>query len=270
MNCDYKALFHSSGPPPTPTNDKYLFIVGGEDNDIDVLRGAELIDLSGEGRTCTFPRDLPSPRYGLSSLKTRDGNPLACGGREDNSLTAGEASQRCYEYNPNNDNWDSGLFGPSLRHPRYFSPTAEIANGDYWVAGIGYPFQVNEFDEFQDFSSEVFQDGSFVSGPDLPSPDFSFFESPCAARISDDRTFYSDGRTALIYNWNTGTFTEMASPEYGVNNAQCGFARKANGQEIIVMVHNDYNAIILDLVLNEWRTGVNLAPPFAFLGTMTV
>ena len=146
---DFK--FHSIPAP------QVLFVAGG---------GAsltEVLDLSGQNLTCRPIRSLGT-HGGISSLKTQEGNPLACGGSY--------PFRTCYEYNPITNEWDNG---PNLIHERISAPAVEIPNSNaiHWIAGgsSGEGF----------YTSEFLQDGIFVEGPELPNLGVNSYECAAAA-----------------------------------------------------------------------------------------
>ena len=61
---------------------------------------SELVDMSGKNLTCVDPPSMSFADGGISSLKTLDGNPLACGGQP--------SYHHCYEYDPARMEWIDG------------------------------------------------------------------------------------------------------------------------------------------------------------------
>ena len=84
---------------------------------------SDLIDLSGNRRTCSLPPNFPRSSTGSSSLLTADGRPLVCGG--------GSRLIDCQVYRPDTEQWEDG---PDMLENRIYSPTAELPGGGYWVA----------------------------------------------------------------------------------------------------------------------------------------
>ena len=189
--------------PGITLTDQLLFITSGGDNE-ELKTSVELIDLSGRGLQCQRPSDFPVRGNGHSSLKNEQGNPLVCGGIFSNET---EISQQCYQYQPEIDSWEAG---PTTMNERYYSPTAEVSAGKYLIAGEGFRLATSEPLDY-DFNTEIYQNGEFTLGPDLPDPFIPFFERPCVAKISEDRTFYSDGYIAMVYDWSLSNWTDVTA-----------------------------------------------------------
>ena len=75
-----------------------------------------------EGATCRTIADLPEVNYYGVSLRTSEGNPLLCGGKN----TMG----RCLEYLPQNNSW---VEGPLLLGLRSQSAYVELPGGRFWI-----------------------------------------------------------------------------------------------------------------------------------------
>ena len=236
--------------PPSSTSLTKLFVAGGYNIELggDVT-SVEVIDLSGQGLTCTAPSGLPQPNRGMSSLKTPAGNPLSCGGG------AYQYEKKCNEYIPATDSWEEA---PDLLGERFHSPTAVISGGRYWV--------VSSNDDDYDASSEIYDGTGFSFGPDIIMDTHAY--TPCLARIDDDRTFYAD-LAAYIFDWRTMTFHPVASPMLRrMSRAHCGLARDSAGREMIVVaggVDVDLGRVIrevmiLDLETMTWRESSESLP----------
>ena len=99
-------------------------VVGGSDT------YTELIDLGEENLNCQQPAPLPSDQGTFSSacLKSRNGNPVMCGGSIDSLAT-----DICKEYNFGMNEWILSDF--TLQTKRSYPAYAEISDGRYWVLG---------------------------------------------------------------------------------------------------------------------------------------
>ena len=85
-----------------------LFVVGGYTGDA-FIDSVEVIDLSGEGKTCSAPKSFPvnvGTQWG--SAKTKDGEPLVCGGHW-KEYQGGRKGwiPTCYKYCPIDDRYDT-------------------------------------------------------------------------------------------------------------------------------------------------------------------
>ena len=115
----------------------------------------ELIDLTGQGRTCRKPDDIPVGAYGAVAAFI-DNRAISCSGY--NSPYIGE----CYEYNPSDGSWD---YTTSMTTPRQLGAST-IIDGQWLITG-GYSSA--ESDIYKLASTEYFDafSNSFVSFKDL-------------------------------------------------------------------------------------------------------
>ena len=218
---------------------------------------SEAIDLSGSGASCMSPQPFPVADRGFSSLKTINGNPLACGGNDYNSFT-------CWEYQPGTDSWTEG---PDLLYYRADSPSCQVIGDNYWVLGGSSKTD----------TSEVYlaESGIFTEVPTIP--DLEHYRGDvysCSTKISDDLSFYAHDY-AYLYNWTTREFTptwrRMPSRSY---QASCGYAESSTGERMVVVAGgHDYplpNQVqILDLDSMTWViTEGDLPVEGIFFGTV--
>ena len=253
MICEEKLKFGILG---ITVADQLLFVVGGEDENQE-RPGAELIDLSGRGLQCQSPSDVPGPGTGLSSLKNELVHPLVCGGGipPDYNVT-----HQCYQYQLEIDAWETG---PETLNERFFSPTAGLSEGRYVVFGAGFSFATSDPFEY-DYNTEVYHLSEFSLGPDIQPPLFPSLQRPCAVKISDDKTFFSYSHSSMIYDWSSDEWIYLPNSDIGIiPYIQCGYARKSNGTEMIVVVGAKMNySMVWDLAENEWRYLETLHPPY--------
>ena len=219
-----------------------MFVAGGYNDDFGPRPDVEVIDFSGQGLTCTTPAPLPYNVYETSTLKTAEGNPLICGGQGH--------EYECREYIPEQDVW---MARANLIYSRQYSPSVEIANNNYWIAG---GFEIASTSELY-----IAESASFVEGPSIPSDARN--TAPCAVRISDDLSFYA-GQGSYIYDWTTATATPTATPipaeAYG---SICGLAIASSGEMSIVVAGGDFGSVLVyiyDLTEETWREALNPLP----------
>ena len=134
----------------------------------------DVIDIcNNQDLSCDSLAPIPEDFIGGVSLKTPEGNPLACGGFDQPG--------RCMEYLPGMDEW---VEGPSMIGNRSSSAFVRLANGSYWIlGGIG---------EENMFTSEIYVDGNFMPGPSLPKD--GYITDPCATLIDEDTVFFATNR----------------------------------------------------------------------------
>ena len=193
---------------------------------------------------------------GISSLKTLDGNPLACGGQP--------SYRHCYEYDPARMEW---IDGPSLIDPRSSAPSAELRSSSlYWVAsGANNGGRT---------SSEFFANGAFVEGPAIPEAVTTGW--PCAAALSVDSAVLA-GQYAIVFNFTAGTQDVIDQPMlFPSVQSMCGMATKSDGRRLFVVAGGNLgNAVddrtqVYDFAAGKWRLAGELPFPLRMGATVTL
>ena len=169
------------------------------------------------GRTCAKPADFPDSRGAGVSLRTAEGNPLFCGEGGLNDL-----GRECKEYDPAAGEWSDG---PDMLEERISASSVELANGTFWVLGsYVYP---------EKYTSELYQEGGFVQGPELPHDNADIVG--CAAHVTDSVTFYAK-YASYLYDGDGGEFvrTSDSMPE-DADHAFCGTITREDGSKMVVV-----------------------------------
>lgn len=193
-----------------------LFIAGGFSGGNIVT--SQVVNLDGDGRICSAPKDLPFAWREMASLVTDDGSPLVCGGNDASNAKVKD----CYRYVVGDNDWVKED-NVALANPKSGLGSIEVSPNKFWVFGGDAP------------DSEVYYNGNFIDGPDLPADRFN---DPCMVKIDDTRTFIAStfDQNGYIYDWSTNDFTDypglLPLKPYG---AACGLAKKANGDKLIVI-----------------------------------
>ena len=228
-----------------------LFVTGGRNSQ--TYATSELIDLNGRNITCSPPADLPAPNQGMSSLKTDDGNPLACGGF-DNDMG-------CWEYIRREDRWQQG---PNLMYERTFSPAVKVANDMFYI------LSASDYSSNGIFNSEVYSNDFFSLGPPVPADVDN--RHPCAAAISETLIFFAND-AAYILDTVTNRIEETPTPMlFQTYMSHCGVATKSDGSKMVVVagsfnIGDRRSTQILDLETGVWRMP-NTFPFDVRLGTV--
>ena len=215
----------------------------------------ELFDLSGLDKTCSAVPNFPIvDKSGVSSLLTEEGNPLVCGGYP--------GYTDCHIFEPDTYQW---IEGPNLLYQRDWSTSVELPGNRHWIAN-SYFFSSGHG------NSEIYQDGEFVQGPDLPNEDL--YDYPCAVKISDGEIFYANGRS-YIMDTATMEFTETSNQLIFISyESNCGLATKSNGERMIVIAGGRTTGFesavqIYDIAAGTWRMSENPLPhPLMFGSTV--
>ena len=201
-------------------------VVGG----MHAFNDVELIDLSGQGRTCRKPDDFPEAAWGSVGEYFQD-RPLVCGGFK------GDLLSECYYYN-SNGTWTQG---PSMEEPRAYA-AATVFNQQFWVTGgdkstasSGDPDISNTL-YVQGFSStEVFNStsNSFIKSVSLPV--LGKRNSHNIISIDENRTMLLGGQ---VYVQETFIFSDSwsAGPKLSRwrRSCQAGLVTFNNGTRMIV------------------------------------
>ena len=101
-----------------------LFVAGGYNVESEALDTSELVELcTASGKSCLEPANFPNISvYGGSSLKTPEGNPLLCGGVNNEG--------GCLEFLPESNSYEEG---PELLGERVDSAYVQLADGRWWI-----------------------------------------------------------------------------------------------------------------------------------------
>ncbi|TRY74754.1 hypothetical protein TCAL_06331 [Tigriopus californicus] len=225
-----------------------LIVIGGQGPDVN-----EVVDLFTDSlyENCTEIQRYPIGFVGGSALKNSDGL-LFCGGQAN--------YKECFRYDVNDENsWSLLNFG-TIQH-RVYSASAPYSADGWWITG-GYHDQNSSL-----LSTEILQSGSFVPGPNLPTPLYQH----CLVRIDETRYFLTGGlpysTSAWIFDTNTQVWEEVANPSVLRKSPYCGLSKTFNGEFQIVVSGGFDGMTPLDSVEifsvsdQSWRFGPSLPQP---------
>ena len=209
----------------------------------------ELIDLSGQERTCRKPANYPGAAYGSVGAYFKD-KAFVCGGYHDIS--------DCYYYNPNGT-WTQG---PSMTAARQFA-TATIFNQNFWITG-------GENSNGGLATTELFDSGRNSFVPFVNLPEERYYHNLIS--IDDNRSMILGGQDpyqdTFIFNgvsWQEGP---MLSRERWIS--QAGLITFQNGTQIILAAGGRYDQTteFLNVEDDKWHFGPDL--PYDIYGGASV
>ena len=199
------------------------------------MNKTEIIDLcDAETPVCDAPEPFPLFEDQGVGLRTAAGNPLVCGGAY--------LETDCYEYKSDQRLW---VEGPSLRNSRVDATSVELPNGTFWI--------MSSYSGDEQYTTELYQDGTFIDGPDLPN--YGHVGYPCSTQLSETQTFYGN-EFGFIDDHISNTFEEtpnhMPNSAYG---AACGAATTADGTRILIVAggygSTDFKSVLM-YVAGQW------------------
>ena len=206
----------------------------------------ELIDMTGQGRTCKKPDVYPGAEYGSVGAFLQD-RAIVCGGYSylnDSYLF----TSQCYYYNKDGT-WTEG---PSMIEERAFAADL-VFDGQLWVAGGR-----NSAGNLN--STEVF---------DSSGDSFSYYVDMPEARYTHNIVALGDNRTMLVggqdrfhetYIFSTGAWQEGPRMSIGRDGCEAGVVKFNNGSKAVVAVggYSEKTTEYLNDDENFWRLGPEL------------
>ena len=209
----------------------------------------ELIDLSGQGRTCRNPESFPSADYGSVGAYFQE-RALVCGGGFYWS-TGNIFSSECYYYNTNGT-WTQG---PSMTESRLHAAST-FFNNQWWISGGSSSYGIHT-------STELFNNGSnsFVTFADLPGA--RNYHNLVA--MDDNKAILLGGKDynkyTFIFNgtWNFGPILSK-----GRRQSHAGQVTFKNGTRMIVAASGmlETTTEFLNVDGDRWHFGPEL--PYYF------
>ena len=199
----------------------------------------ELIDLSGQGRTCQKPEDFPGAEYGSVGAYFQE-RALVCGGYPYTS--------ECYYYNTNGT-WTQG---PSMTEARRYA-AATMLRGQWWITG-GYN-GVNVFSSTELFNSSS---NSFVPFVKLPKKR----ELHTLVSIDENRVMLLGGQNPYVdtYLYKDGSWIQGPVLSRGRYKSQAGLVTFNNGTKMVVAAggNNEQSTEFLPVDGEAWHFGPDL------------
>ena len=221
-----------------------LMVVGGNNAENDV----ELIDLTGQGRTCRKPDNYPGAARGSVGSYLGDNDTYVCGGEYPNVDT-------CFNYDPEDGSWT-----PSQSMNVQRGDGASVVIQDKWWITGGYfgTSIMTESTEFYDPDSQ-----SFTSYVDLPEPRsfhdmVSFNDSTSVMLLCG---YPGTGRT-YQFDVNEETWKSRADLITAREDCEAGHVTFSDGREAIVVTSGIAEISTEILYLDEddgsWTSGPDL------------
>ena len=174
--------------------------------------------------------DGPIPDYPLKVTgaigNVIDGKVTVCGGQD---LITNKIVADCFQLDHSQVIWKPF---PSLVYPRHQSGGGTTAQGWWVIGGTGDTFSQN--------TTEVYKNGAWQLGPNIPDLIDFWHSKPCVANINDTHTFVAGGNahgdrlTAWIYNWldESWYIQEFVPYNYGISS--CVPVQKGTSKLIMV------------------------------------
>ena len=221
-------------------------IVGGYPSP--AYNDVELIDLSGQKRTCAKPNDVPSIFYGsvgtyIDAIQTAK----VCGGYVQAGVT-----DNCYNYVPESREW---LPAEPMIEERTYA-TAGYIDGQWWVTGgrTASNYQYN--------STEIFDinNSTFVPYTNLPEPRYEHN----IVSLTNNSVMFLGGEeyynTTFIYDSISGSWTDGPTLLKLRQDYPAGRFQYPNGTYAVIVAggYNDYSSEILFEGQSTWISGPDL------------
>lgn len=211
-------------------------VLGGVNGGYDV----ELIDLTGQGRTCQKPDNYPALPLGSAGAYFEE-KVFVCGGFLATSV--------CYSYNQHGRSW---TLAPSMTEGRQYF-TATIFNDQLWLTG-GYK-SGQELASTELFNSNSNEFDSFVNLPVGRAYHNVISIENNKAMLLGGRFSYQDTHIYDGTSWQNGPTLLRARGE-----SQAGLVTFENGTKIIVAAGglDEQTTEIFNIDANEWQAGPDL------------
>lgn len=238
-------------------NTRFL-VVSGDDH----YNDTEILELSlWPSGICSKPGDLILARYAGILVTDSDLSPMFCGGRLDQ-----EYFQDCQLFSYNTNKWSSTT--KSMCQKRWLAKSVEIVPGQWWITG-GFNGEIKLN------SSEVFKDGSFETGPQLPEAVYDH----CLVATLDGKGILTGGDTenafasnkTWLYDWATNEWNLL--PDLTIARAAHACGLTPEGRVFVAggdwMGGGDLlSTEILTADMSAWETGPDL--PFGVMRGATI
>ena len=213
----------------------------------------ELIDLTGQGRTCRKPDNFPGPEEGSVGAYFEQKTSV-CGGYTYNHSHI--YTSECYYYHPNGT-WTQG---PPMTEARE-AASAAFFNNQWWISGG------DNLGAYGLVSTELFNSSSnsFVPFVDLPKPRLSHN----IVSIEDNRAMLLGGQSTYTETFIFDGFAWENGPSLsrGRWRSQAGLVTFNNGTRIIVAASGWFEPTTEFLIVGdeEWHFGPDF-PYFIWSG----
>ena len=222
-----------------------LMVVGGYPSS--AYQDVELIDLSGQDRTCTKPPDFLGSEYGSKGTYIGNGV-IVCGGN---------LNSRCYYYVDND--W---IFMGNTLLDRYGSASINLDESNWWLTGSNFASISNTTEQYNDDSRD------FVRTEDLPE-EMGFHN---LVRLNSSHIFVVVNKNTgslnktYFYNQDLKTWTDGPQLLTARDKAQAGLVTYPNGTQAIVVAggRREFTSEILVIGDTFFKPGPNVDEDFGF------
>ncbi len=227
-------------------------MVGGyTDVDGSYFDSVDAIDLSSEPLTCDSVSDYPFPVGKMPSGAILEGLPTVCGGH---SADSGSPTNKCHQYFFNENRWEP--MDPGMSVERSFAGSSMVDSATWLISG-----GQNRFGIVQS-STEVWHDGMFQQGPELPYPLYQH----CQVTLNSSYIAFlggNNGTSGMPYfhlldwknqNWITMPDIPFKSP---VMDPCALIENSDNGMELVVLARYD-TCYIFNFKNMSWRPGPSI------------
>ncbi len=227
-----------------------LLICGGYNTNT-----CEVINLASSTSTCENPPNFPAKVYAAIGGLGFKGNPILCGGFQNNVH-----SNKCYSLE--NNEWVSSA---SMNSVRYIAAAAQLEDGKLLVTG-GYV----SYGSYLNSAEMLTEEGWYSNIPSLPVT----IQGHCMITVNSTTVMVIGGRqngqiSGKTFYFTSGEESWTEGPELKNNRRDhsCGkIRRNKESQEMSIIVaggfDKDYPYLssveILDEGSNEWQTGPEL------------
>ncbi|TRY69011.1 hypothetical protein TCAL_12017 [Tigriopus californicus] len=189
-------------------NTKFL-VVSGDDYNNDT----EILELSSwPSGTCSKPDDLIANRYGGFLMTDSTQSPLFCGGRFDQDYF-----QDCQQFSYGTNQWSTTT--TSMAEKRWLAKSLELSSDQWWITGgFNGESKLN--------STEVFKNGQFSPGPQLPEAAYDH----CIVATQNGNAILTGGDTENAFasnrtwkhDWTTGEWSPLPDLAIARTAHACG------------------------------------------------
>ena len=220
-------------------------VVGGHptqaNNDV------ELIDLSGQDRTCRKPENYPYAEEGSLGAYF-EGKAIICGGHNYPATYVPD----CYYYNPEIGNWNKTS---SMTEDRAYAAST-VVQGQWWITG-------GHKDSIEDLSSTEYLPRSstnFIPFQNLPVPRMHH----SLVTMDSNRVMLIGGanpsRDTFIFDVNEHTWTDGPRLNSDRERSPAGIVTFPNGTQMITVVSGsvEQTSEFMNLDENRWHYGPDL------------
>ena len=216
-----------------------LMVVGGYNNDDTAAYDVELVDFSGQGRSCGKPFNYPGSEYGSVGAYV-NAKAIVCGGYPFTS--------DCYIYVPSNGTWNKT--NSQLQQRNYAVST--VVQETWWTTGGFIGLYLKSTEVYDYVTSD------FAPFMDLPAPrDFHNL-----VKINESFIMLLGGQEAFnetfLFDVNARIWTQGPSMLNGRRFTQAGLVTFDNGTKVVIVTGGQglQSTEVLNLEEGAWSYGV--------------